>query len=252
MRRAIAAMARAIYPARCMVCDTYTSAPGGLCPSCWQDTHFISGSTCTTCAAPLVGAVTGARCDSCLTFPPPWQQGVAVLEYEGAGRRMLLALKHHDRLDLAPTLGTWLHRAAAPLLPHTDLITPVPLHPGRLAHRKFNQSAMLARPLAKLAGIAYIPDLLTRLRNTESQQGKDRIERQKNLKAAIAPTPRHRAALAGKRVLLVDDVLTTGATLSACTEACFAAGARNVNICVLARVEPRRETSIFAVVNVKD
>ncbi len=252
MHRALKAMARAIYPARCMVCETYTDAPGGLCPACWHDTHFISGSTCTTCAAPLVGEVTGAQCDTCLTFPPPWQRGIAVLEYEGAGRRMVLALKRHDRLDLAPTLSAWLHRAAAPLLHSTDLITPVPLHRNRLAQRKFNQSAELAQPLAERAGLRYIPDLLSRVRNTDSQQGKDRIERQHNLKAAIAPTPRHRAEIEGKRVLIVDDVLTTGATLAACTEACFAAGARNVSISVLARVEPRRETSIFAVTNVKD
>ncbi len=252
MRRAIAAMARTVYPARCMVCDTYTDAPGGLCPSCWHDTHFISGSTCTTCSAPLPGEVTGAQCDTCLSFPPPWQRGIAVLEYEGSGRRMVLALKRHDRLDLAPTLAAWLHRATAPLLHSANIIAPVPLHPSRFAHRKFNQSAELARPLAEMADIAYIPDLLSRTRKTQSQQGKDRIERQKNLKAAIAPTPRHRDSLKGKRVLLVDDVLTTGATLSACTEACFSAGARNVSICVLARVEPRREIPIFAATNVKD
>lgn len=252
MRRALATIARAIYPARCMVCDTYTDAPGGLCPSCWHDTHFISGSTCTTCSAPLPGEVTGAQCDTCLNFPPPWGRGIAVLEYEGSGRRMAMALKRNDRLDLAPTLAAWLNRAAASVLPQTDIITPVPLHPSRLARRKFNQSAELARPLAELAGVAYIPDLLSRTRKTESQQGKDRIERQENLKSAIAPTPRHREVLKGKRVLLVDDVLTTGATLSACTEACFAAGAQNVNIVVLARVEPRREIPIFTATNIKD
>ncbi len=252
MRRAVAAMASAIYPARCMVCETYTDAPGGLCPSCWHDTHFISGSTCTTCAAPLVGEVSGAQCDTCLSFPPPWQRGIAVLNYEGSGRRMVQALKRYDRLDLTPTLSAWLHRAAAPVLQGTDIIAPVPLHPSRLMRRKFNQSAELARPLAELSGLAYTPDLLTRTRRTESQQGKDRIERIENLKAAIAPTPRHRAALAGKRVLLVDDVLTTGATLSACTEACFAAGAQNVSIVVLARVEPRQNIPIFATTNLKD
>lgn len=252
MRRAIAAMVRAIYPARCIGCDTYTDAPGGLCPACWHDTHFISGSTCTTCSAPLIGEVTGTQCDTCLRFPPPWQRGIAVLEYEGTGRRLVIALKRQDRLDIAPALATWMHRATAPVLAQTDIIAPVPLHPSRLARRKFNQSAELARPLSEMAGVDHIPDLLTRTRKTESQQGKDRIERQQNLKAAIAPTPRHRALIEGKRVLLVDDVLTTGATLSACTEACFAAGAENVNICVLARVEPRREIPIFAPTNAKD
>lgn len=252
MQRAIAAMVRAVYPARCMVCDTYTDAPNGLCPDCWGDTQFISGSTCTTCSAPLVGEVVGAQCDTCLAFPPPWGRGIAVLEYDGGGRKMVLALKRHDRLDIAPALAGWIQRAGAPVLAQTDLIAPVPLHSSRLLRRKFNQSAELARPLAEATGIAYVPDLLTRVRKTDSQMGKDRIERMKNLKAAIIPTPRHRGLIAGKQVLLIDDVLTTGATLGACTEACFAAGAAKVNILVLARVEPRRKSAIFAVTNIKD
>lgn len=252
MQRAIAAMVRTIYPARCMVCDTYTDAPNGLCPTCWRDTHFISGSICTTCSAPLVGEVQGAQCDTCLRFPPPWRRGIAVMEYEGAGRAMVLALKRYDRLDLAPAMAHWMQRAAAELLPATDIIAPVPLHPSRMFKRKFNQSAELARPLAEAAGLAYLPDLLARVRRTASQQGKDRVERIENLKAAISATPRHRESLIGKRVLLVDDVLTTGATLSACTEACMAAGAKNVNILVLARVEPHRNIPIFAATNVKE
>ena len=252
MHRAVAAMVRVVYPARCMVCDTYTDAPHGLCPDCWADTHFISGSTCVTCSAPLVGEVVGAQCDTCLAFPPPWARGIAVLEYDGGGRKMVLALKRHDRLDLAPALAKWMQRAAEPIRAEVDLIAPVPLHASRFLRRKFNQSAELARPLAVAMGRKYVPDLLTRVRKTESQMGKDRAERLENLQAAITPTPRHRSAIAGKKVLLVDDVLTTGATLGACTEACFAAGAANVNILVLARVEPRRKTSIFAVTNVKE
>jgi len=252
MQRAIAAMVRTVYPARCMACDTYTDAPHGLCPDCWRDTHFISGSTCTTCSAPLVGEVVGAQCDTCLAHPPLWARGIAVLEYDGGGRKMVLALKRHDRLDLAPAMAKWMQRAAGSILAEADLIAPVPLHPSRLLRRKFNQSAELARPLAEAVGCPYTPDLLTRVRKTSPQMGKDRAERIENLKAAIVPTPRHRSAIAGKRVLLIDDVLTTGATLGACAEACYAAGARNVNILVLARVEPRRKTSIFAVTNVKE
>ncbi len=246
MQRALTAMLRTIYPARCMACDTYTDAPHGLCPDCWRDTHFISGSTCTRCNAPLVGEVSGAECDQCLSTPPPWQRGVAVLDYDGGGGKIVQALKNHDRLDLAPAMARWMHRAAAPLLPYTDIIIPVPLHPTRLFSRKFNQSAELARHLSALSQKPCVPDLLTRTRKTQSQRGKDRLERIENLKAAITATRRHRDMLRGQRVLLVDDVLTTGATLSACTEACFAAGAKNVNIVVLARVEPRQNIAIFA------
>ena len=174
------------------------------------------------------------------------------MEYEGAGRAMVLALKRYDRLDLAPAMAAWMQRAAAQILPNTDIVAPVPLHPSRLFRRKFNQSAELARHLAGASSLNYLPDLLTRVRRTESQQGKDRIERKENLRAAITATPRHRESLEGSRVLLVDDVLTTGATLSVCTEACYAAGAANVNILVLARVEPYRNIPIFAATNVKE
>jgi len=252
MHRAIAGMVRAVYPSRCMVCETYTSAANGLCAACWSETRFISGSTCTTCSAPLVGEVQNAQCDICLRFPPPWKRGIAVMEYSGGGRKMVLALKRNDRLDIAPALAGWMQRAAADLVSAADLIAPVPLHRSRLFKRKFNQSAELARHVAAQTGTPYIPDLLSRIRKTESQQGKDRIERFENMRAAIIATPRLSGNLHNKRVLLVDDVLTTGATLSACTEACFTAGAKDVNTLVLTRVEPWRKTSIFAVTNIKE
>ncbi|MCF6272630.1 MAG: ComF family protein [Rhodobacteraceae bacterium] len=252
MQWALQAMMRTLYPPRCMLCETLTDAPHGLCADCWCDTRFINGSTCITCGTPLVGEAEGEPCDTCIAHPPPWQRGIAVLEYDGTGRAMVLALKRHDRLDLAPAMAQWMQRAGTPLLATTDILAPVPLHPARLLRRKFNQSAELGRHIARLSGVAHIPDLLTRTRRTAPQQGKDRAARIVNLKSAIIPTPRHLARLAGKRVLLIDDVLTTGATLSACTSACYAAGAKNVSILVLARVEPWQNTSIFTETNIKD
>ncbi len=240
MHRALATMIRTIYPPRCMACETHTDEAQALCPACWSKTGFISGSTCITCCAPLIGEANGEPCDTCLRYPPPWSLGKAALEYDGVGRDLVLALKKADRLDLVPAMSRWMQQAAREILPVTDIVAPVPLHPGRYFKRRFNQSAELARHLAANSNLLYSGELLSRIKRTESQHGKDRIQRFENLQAAIAPTPRNRAIIADRRILLVDDVLTTGATLSACTEACYAAGAKNVDILVLARVVNRQ------------
>ncbi len=150
---------------------------------------------------------------------------------------MVLALKHGDRLDLAPALARWMLAPAKPLLKRADILAPVPLHHWRMLRRKFNQSAELARHLAHQSGQFCLPDLLTRQRKTPSQDGLTRSERMENQRGAFQVTQRHRQVIKGKAVLLVDDVLTTGATLSACAEALYAAGANNVDVIVLARVE---------------
>lgn len=150
---------------------------------------------------------------------------------------MVLALKHGDRLDLAPALARWMLTPAKHLLKRADIIAPVPLHRWRLLRRKFNQSAELARHLARASGQYCLPDLISRHRKTPSQDGLNRAERMDNQRGAFQIPKRHMPALKGKSVLLVDDVMTTGATLSACAEALFVAGAANVDVIVLARVE---------------
>ena len=230
-------MLEMIYPARCMVCAAYTDTPNGLCPDCWSRTRFISGATCKQCGMPLPGEGKDLLCDSCMTFPPAWHHGAAAVVYADGGRRMVLALKHGDRLDLAPALARWMLTPGKHLLKRADIIAPVPLHRWRLLRRKFNQSAELARHLARASGQYCLPDLLIRHRKTPSQDGLNRSERMDNQRGAFQIPKRHMPALKGKSVLLVDDVMTTGATLSACAEALFAAGAGNVDVIVLARVE---------------
>jgi predicted amidophosphoribosyltransferase len=235
LRTLTARLIDAIYPPRCLACAEATDAGQGLCAACWRDTHFIAGPTCGTCGVPLIGAEGADACEGCTRHPPAWDRGAAALVYAGAGRRMVLGLKHADRLELVRPLAGWMAAAGRPLLAEADLIAPVPLHWTRLFRRRYNQSAELGRALARRAGRRFVPDLLTRRRATAPQDG-GREARAANQAGAFLPTPRHARALAGRRVLLVDDVLTSGATLSACAEAVRGAGAAGVDVLVLARV----------------
>ncbi|WP_415012656.1 ComF family protein [Amaricoccus sp.] len=228
------AMVDAVFPPRCLACPTPTETAGRLCAACWRETHFIAGTTCRRCGAPLHGDA-GAEdvCERCLRHPPAWDRGAAALLYGGSGRRMVLALKHGDRLDIVGPLAAWMAAAGRPLLAEADVIAPVPLHWIRLLRRRYNQSAELARGIGRIAGKPVVPDLLVRRRATTPQEG-GREARAANQAGAIALAPRR--SVAGRRILLIDDVLTTGATLSTCTEALRGAGAAGVDVLVLARV----------------
>ncbi len=229
---------RLIYPPQCLTCDAQVTTDFGLCGTCWRDTPFISGLVCDQCGVPLPGEDTGSpeHCDDCLTIARPWSQGRAALLYKGNARRMVLALKHGDRLDLAKPAAVWLHRVALPVLKPGMIVAPVPLHWFRLIRRRYNQSALLSAGLAKIAGLNHCPDLLQRRRHTGTQDGRDRDGRFANMTDALRVHPRQAARIAGRHVLLVDDVMTSGATLAAGAEACVAAGAGSVSVLALARV----------------
>ncbi|PZQ52605.1 MAG: amidophosphoribosyltransferase [Rhodovulum sulfidophilum] len=240
-----AALIDLLYPPRCLACGGMTDGARGLCGPCWRDTHFITGAACLSCGAPLTGAATGLValgadgadiCDGCRRHPPAWDRGAAAVLYTGAARRAVLAFKHGDRLDMRDALAGWMAQAGRPLFASADLIAPVPLHWRRLLTRKYNQSAELARALARHADRPAVLDLLTRQRATRPQEAMDRRARARNQAGAFAVPPRHAARIAGKGVLLVDDVLTSGATLSACAEALRVAGAARIDVLVLARV----------------
>lgn len=227
-----------IYPAQCLGCGGLVVSDFGLCGTCWSGMHFISGTVCEGCGAPLPGEADGFRleCDSCLRHPRPWSQGRSALLYDGQGRRMVLALKHGDRTEIAQMATGWLERAAEPLLQDDPLICPVPLHWTRLLKRKYNQSALLAEALAERTGLEHCPDLLRRIRKTPALEGKTRDQRCQLLGSAIGAHPGRLGRIKGRSVLIVDDVMTSGATLSACTDACLRAGAAEVRVAVLARV----------------
>lgn len=226
------------FPPQCLTCDARVTTDFGLCGPCWRETAFITGLVCDRCGLPLPGEDPGRPllCDDCLRIARPWDRGRSVMLYRGRGRDMMLAFKHSDRLDLARPFALWAKRAAAPLVTDGMIVVPVPLHWTRLFARRYNQAALLASGLAAEAGLTCIPDALLRHRRTPKQEGRDRDARFRNLDRAIGVHPRHRAALAGRTVLLVDDVMTSGATLAAAAEACLAVGATGVSVIVMARV----------------
>lgn len=227
-----------IFPPQCLGCGAPVASDFGLCAACWRDTPFIAGLVCDRCGTPLPGSDDGegAVCDDCMTIARPWAHGRAALLYGDMGRRLVLALKHGDRQELAAPAAAWMVRAAQPILLPDMLVAPIPLHWSRLLKRRYNQSALLSKELARLAGLDHCPDLLRRIRRTASQEGRDREGRFRNIQDAIALHPGRRLRLSGRPVLLVDDVMTSGATLAAATEACLAAGAAQVSVVTLARV----------------
>lgn len=225
----------ALYPPQCFLCDTPLAHDMGLCPSCRKDFTFFSGALCECCAQPLPGYhEAGLRCDRCLHTPPPWRFGRSVLLYAEGGRSFVLALKLSDRTDLARPAGRWMAQAADDLIIPKTLIVPVPLHWRRRIARRYNQAALLAKEVALSTAGIYAPRALVRERHTPTLDRLDRTARVTALEGVIqVAVP---ADISGQHCLLVDDVLTSGATLSACTRALLEAGAKEVDVVTLARV----------------
>jgi ComF family protein len=225
-----------VLPPLCLGCNEIVAEAGALCAACWPAFSFIAAPHCSRCGTPFAEpAGEAAVCGACLRRPPRFRKARAALIYDDTSKRLVLPFKHGDRTDMARACGRWMARVGGDLLAEAELIAPVPLHWRRLFTRRYNQALLLARALAREGQGPVVPDLLRRARWTGSQ-GKLRAEqRRKNVAAAFALHPRWREAVKGKAVLLVDDVLTTGATVDACTLALQRAGARHVDVLTLAR-----------------
>jgi ComF family protein len=229
----------AVLPPRCLKCGEVVAsdAQGALCPACWQKLSFLGPPCCACCGQPFEFDLgPGALCGACIERPPAFDRARAVLRYDEASRDLILAFKHADRTSLAPAFGTWLNRAGAELLAESDLIVPVPLHWSRLFSRRYNQAALLAQALGHVSGKTVLPDLLIRRRATQKQGHLGRLARQRNVAGAFALNPRKASAAQGRNVLLVDDVVTTGATIANCAKVLRKGGAARIDVLAIARV----------------
>jgi ComF family protein len=227
-----------LFPPLCMVCREQVGMAGSLCAACWQKIGFLDGPCCESCGLPFEfdpGA--GTLCAACQARAPAFDKARAVMRYDEASKAPILALKHADRLDHVPGFARWLMRSGGALLNEADVIIPVPLHGRRLWTRRYNQAAELTRALARLSGKPAQNRVLLRARPTPSQGEMPSAQaRRRNVQGVFAIEAKSRPLVYGKIVLLIDDVLTTGATVEACARALKRAGARKVHVLALARV----------------
>jgi ComF family protein len=225
-----------LWPPVCPACDTSVQDAARLCVDCWEAMTFIGPPQCVCCGLPLPDAFDDeTMCGECMRARPPFDQARSACVYDEASRAMILPFKHADRTDLLPAIMNLLQRPVGPLLVQADLVAPVPLHWTRLFSRRYNQAALISNRLGKQGKIPSVPDLVVRKKRTPSQGGKSKRGRQRNVKGAFRVPQRFRPAIRDKRVLLVDDVMTTGATVSEVSRVLLRAGAGNVDVITFAR-----------------
>ncbi len=237
LRRSLRALSDMVMPPVCLVCRTRIEAHDALCARCWRDIDFIRPPLCDRLGLPLPFDTGGTMISAAAAAdPPPFARARAVAAHTGSMRTLVHALKFHDRQDARRLLGKWLVEAGRELLVDSEVVVPVPLARGRLLARRFNQSAILSREVARLAKLSFEPLLLERTRATASQVGLSRGERQRNVRGAFAVPTRLAARAKGRNILLIDDVITTGSTVGACARALIRAGAGRVDVLALALV----------------
>jgi ComF family protein len=223
-------------PTLCVACREPVAGVG-VCAACWAKLSFIAQPYCPRLGIPFVyDPGPGLLSMEAIANPPAYQRARAAVRYDEVARTLVHALKYHDRTDLAPAMGRWMARAGAELLTEADVLVPVPLHWRRGWSRRYNQSGALARVLEKQSGVPVASDALRRVRATPQQIGLNRSERASNVQGAFKAAPDRSAAIYGRRVVLIDDVLTSGATADACARALLRARAAQVDVLVFARV----------------
>ncbi|HEX8166176.1 MAG TPA: ComF family protein [Beijerinckiaceae bacterium] len=226
-----------LYPPTCIGCGGATGEAHGLCARCWSGIRFIERPWCERLGTPFAADLgVPLLSPAAIADPPVFERARAVACHDGVARKLVHRLKYGDRLELARALGGMMARSGAELLADADVIVPVPLHRGRLWRRRFNQAAALADAVARESGVPCDPFLLARVKATAPQVGLTKAQRGENLQGAFRAPPEARPRLQGRRVLLVDDVLTTGATANAAARALLRGGAKAVDVLAFARV----------------
>src|ERR1700739_4316187 len=234
LRRIGRALVDGVLPPRCLCCGEIVDEPDALCGRCWGGITFFTPPWCVLCGLPFPHPMgEDALCGGCARERPAWDQARAVLRYDKTSRRLVLGLKHGDRTHIAAAFGRWMHRNGGEVLAGADLLVPVPLHWTRLFQRRYNQAALLAQAVRAAGGPQVAADWLVRRRRTPMQGHLGPAARERNVRGAFAMRPR--CSLSGKRVVIVDDVMTTGATVEECARVLRRAGAASVGVLTLAR-----------------
>jgi ComF family protein len=231
-------------PPLCAACREPVDSRG-LCPSCWSKISFITRPYCERLGIPFVyDPGPGVLSLEAIADPPAYRRARAAVRFDEVSRALVHALKYGDRLDLAPMMGRWISQAGREILTDADALVPVPLHWRRQWARRFNQSAMLAAAISADSGVPIAATALKRVKPTAQQVGLSRSERAANVQGAFKVPEEGKAAVFGRRLVLVDDVLTSGATIDGCARALLRAGAATVDALVFARVADPVRTSI--------
>ncbi|HEV7599554.1 MAG TPA: ComF family protein [Bradyrhizobium sp.] len=223
-------------PTLCVACREPVAGVG-VCAECWAKLSFIAPPLCPRLGIPFVyDPGPGLLSMEAIADPPAYARARAAVRYDDVARTLVHALKYHDRTDLAPAMGRWMARAGEELLAEADVLIPVPLHWRRGWSRRYNQSGALARAIEKQVGVPVAGDALRRIRPTQQQIGLSRSQRASNMQGAFKVAAERNAEIQGRRVVLIDDVLTSGATADACARALLRAKAAEVDVLVFARV----------------
>ncbi len=234
LRRVGRAVVDGVLPPRCLSCGELVDEPDGLCGLCWNGISFFAPPWCVLCGMPFPHPMgEDALCGACARERPIWDQARSVLRYDKNSRRLVLGLKHGDHTHVAAAFGRWMHRTGSEVLAGADLLVPVPLHWTRLFLRRYNQAALLAQAVRAAGGPDVAADWLVRRRRTPSQGHLGPAARERNVRGAFMM--RARRSVAGKRVVIVDDVMTTGATVEECARVLKRAGAVSIGVLTLAR-----------------
>jgi ComF family protein len=237
VRAAVRSVVDLVLPSTCLACRKPVGAAGGLCAGCWTNMGFIARPYCERLGTPFPSDTGGALLSpAAIADPPAYDRARAAARYGDVARDLVHLLKYGDRLDLAKPLGAWMARAGAELLEDADALVPVPLHWSRLWQRRFNQSAALARTVSALSGVPVADHILARVRATPPQVGLGKSERARNVQAAFTVPKAARSEVKARKLVVIDDVLTSGATADACARVLRRAGASRVDVLVLARV----------------